>query len=446
MKYRLFLFGLFFLINPYFWVFDILPDFIGLLIMAKAIKPVTEISPSMEAASSGFKKAAALSIAQLGLTIPMITLVNSDPTFNMVFSFCFNILRIILLIPALHELFNGLTYFAERHAENGSTVSTMKMKVIRTVMQVYIILHCLLSVSPEMVYLFKVNDSGMTENFEEIYPLSPFRTGIIFLSAAVVAIISIIWYIIICAYFSSLRKKAAYNRGIISDIASFVRSEKKRIMSAVRPAITCLIIASFCAIGYLIDGKTLIPPYFTPILHIAVISYLRKIVQKKVTRVFSVTAVVISFPLQLFTEFFATEYHETASFAFSEIQGKFAIPFLLNVIYTFFLVLSTICVGIALYRVIKEHTGLFWESAYITHNSKAANEKLSRLRLSVVLTVASCTLAVFNSCTYGNLYKKPIFNTYALVLGVAIAVCASLLYTTVRTAVLEKYSTENKMN
>ncbi len=446
MKYRLFLFGLFFLINPYFWVFDILPDFIGLLIMAKAIRPMNDVSPSIEAASSGLKKAAALSIAQLGLTIPMMTIVNSDPTFNMVFSFCFNILRIIFLIPALHELFNGFIYFADRHAENGNTVSTVKMKVVRTVMQIYIILHCLLSVAPEMVYLFKVNDSGMTENFEELYPLSPYRTGIIFLSAAVAAIISLIWYIIVCAYFSSLRKKAAYNRGIISDITSFVRSEKKRVMSAVRPAVTCFIIASFCAIGYFIDGKTLIPPYFTPILHIAVISYLRRILEKKVTRAFSIVAVVISFPLQLFTEFFANEYHETASFAFSEVKGKFAIPFFLNAIYTFFLVLSTVCVGIALYRVIKEHTGLFWENEFVTHNSRAANEKLRRMWLSVVMTAVSCVLAVFNSYTYGNLYNKPIFNTVALLLGVAAGVCVSILYTSVRTAVLEKYSTENKMN
>ncbi len=445
MKYRLFLFGLFFLINPYFWVFDILPDFIGLLIMAKAIRPISEISPSIEAASNGFKKAAALSIAQLGLTIPMITLVNSDPTFNMVFSFCFNILRIILLIPALHELFNGFAYFADRHAEAGHTVSVVKLKIVRTVMQVYIVLHCVFSAFPEVVY-FKVNDSGLTENIEEIYPLAPFRTGMIFLCAAVVAVISLVFYIAVCIYFSALRKKASFNRGIISDISSYVRSEKKRIMSALRPAVTCFIIACFCAVGYFIDGKALIPPYFTPILHIAVISYLRKITDKKVTRAFSIVAVVISFPLQLFYEYFATTYHERASFAFADVKFYFSFPYYTNMIYTFFLVLSTLCVGIAFYRVIKEHTGLFWESAYITHNSKAANEKLRRLRLSVVLTVACCLLSVFNTYAYGNLYKKPMFNTYALVLGVAVAICASILYTSVRTAVLEKYSTENKMN
>ncbi|MBQ8254315.1 MAG: hypothetical protein IJY94_02285 [Clostridia bacterium] len=445
MKYRLFLFGLFFLINPYFWVFDVLPDFIGLLIMAKAIRSLTDVSPSMEAASNGLKKAAALSISQLGLTIPMMTLVNSDPTFNMVFSFCFNILRIIILIPTLHELFNGFVYFADRHAEKGHTVSTVKLKTVRTVMQIYIILHSLLSAFPEIVY-FKVNDSGMTESVEEIYPLAPFRLGIMFLCACIVALLSLIFYVIICVYFSSLRKKAEFNRGITSDIASYVRSERKRIMTAVKPAMTCFIIACFCAVGYYIDGKALIPPYFTPILHIAVISYLRRILDKKVTRAFSIVAVIVSVPLQVFSEFFATEYHETASFAFSEIETKFLFPYYLNIAYTVFLVLSTVCIGIALYRVIKDHTVLFWESAYITHNSKAVNEKLRRLRLSVLLTCASSLLAVFNCYTYGKLYSKPMLNTYALLIGVIVGVCASLLCSSVRTAVLEKYSTENKMN
>ena len=445
MKYRLFLFGLFFLINPYFWVFDILPDFIGLLIMARAIKPMTEISPSMEAASKGFKKAAALSIAQLGLTIPMISIVNSDPTFNMVFSFCFNILRIIFLVPALHELFNGFAYFADRHAEAGNIVSVAKMKVVRTVMQIYIIVHCALSAFPEIVY-FKVNDSGMTDGIEEIYPLAPYRLGVMFLSAAIVLLISIGWYIAVAIYFSSLRKKAVFNRGIIGDIASFVRSEKKRIISALRPAVTCFIIACFCAVGYYIDGKAVIPPYFTPILHIAVISCLRRIIDKKVTRAFSIVAVVLAFPLQLFYEVFATTYHETASFAFKDVKFYFMFPFVLNVIYTAFLILSTLCVGIALFRVIRQHTGLFWESEYVTHNTKAANEKLRGQRFSVLLTVACCLLSVFNTYTYRHLYDKPIFNTLALALGVVIAVCASILYTSVRTSVLEKYSTENKMN
>lgn len=445
MKYRLFLFGLFFLINPYFWVFDILPDFIGLLIMAKAIKPLTDISPSMEAASKGFKKAAALSIAQLGLIIPMISIVNSDPTFNMVFSFCFSILRIIFLIPAFHELFNGFAYFADRHAEKGNTVSVAKLKIVRTVLQIYVIIHGVLSSFPEIVY-FKINDSGLTSSFEEIYPLAPFRLGIIVLCAMIAAVISIGLYIAVCIYFSSLRKKAAFNKGIIADISSFVRSEKKRVMSAIRPAVTCFIIACFCSVGYFIDGKAVIPPYFAPILHIAVISCLRKVIDKKVTRAFSIVAVVLAFPLQLFYEFFATMYHETASFAFKDVKFYFMFPFFFNVIYTAFLIVSSVCVGIALYRAIKQHTGLFWEAEYVTHNTKAASEKLRRQTLSVVLTIATCLLSVFNTYTYFHLYDKPILNTVSLALGVLIAICASILYTSVRSSILEKYSTENKMN
>ncbi len=445
MKYCLFLFGLFFLINPYFWVIDILPDFIGLLIMAKAISRLNDISPSIEAASKGFKKAAALSIAQLGLLIPMIPIVNSDPTFNLVFSFCFNIIRIIFLIPALHELFNGLIYFSERHAVS-KAVSVTGLKTMRTAMQIYFILHALLAMFPESVYLLKVNDSGLTSSFEEIYPLAYTRTGVMFLSAALVVLISLVFYIAACVYFLKLRRKADFNRGIESDIGSYVRSEKKRIMSAIKPAITCFIISCFASVCFLIDGKQIIPPYFAPILHIAVITYLRKILNKKVTRAFSIVATVVAFPLQLFNELFASMYHETASFAFSHVKTQFMFPFSLNVIYTFFLVLSSLCVGIALYRMIKEHTGLFWESEYVTHNSKAANEKLALLRWSVVLTIAYFGTAIFNCFAFGKQYDKPMLINYAAILTIIVAICASILYSMVRTSVLEKYSTENKMN
>jgi hypothetical protein len=135
-----------------------------------------------------------------------------------------------------------------------------------------------------------------------------------------------------------------------------------------------------------------------------------------------------------------------ASFAFSEVESKFIFPYAINVAYTAFLLLSTVCVGVSLYRAISHHTGLFWESAYITHNRKTANEKIRQKSLSIIFTVAFSLLSVFNLYTYGCLYKRPILNTLAAAAGVLLSVCASLFYTTVKSSVLEKYSTENKMN
>lgn len=442
MKYRLLIFGLFFLINPYFWVIDIIPDFIGLLLIAKAIKPASDVSPSAESAVLAFKKAAAVSIAQIGLLIPMIPIVNTDPTFNMVFSFCFNVLRLIFLIPAFRDLFNCMIYFAEKHAVFGHSVSTARIRFTKAATHIFVILHCFLSSFPEIVY-FKIDDSGFAEN---VYPLAYYRTGVIFLAGAIALVIGLIWYVIVCAQFSSLRKSAVMNEGIAKDIASAVRSEKKRIMSAIRPAVICFTLSSFCMISYFIDGRAVIPPYFAPILHIATIAYLGRILDKKVTKAFSIAATVLAFPLHLFYEMFASNCHDRALFAFNDVKDQFSLPYWSNIIYTAFLILSLICVGIAFHRAIDKHTGLFWESAFITHNSRAARHKLHQKQLSILLTFFGCLCAVINTLSYSYLYKKPTYNLYASFICIAFAVAGALLYSSVKTSVLEKYSTENQMN
>ncbi len=442
MKYRLFLFGLFFLINPYIWIIDILPDFIGLLLMAKAINPLCDISPSAEAASNGFKKAAAVSIAQIGFLIPMISLVNSDPTFNMIFSFCFNILRIIFLVPAFHELFNSLIYFSERHAAVGKSVSVGKLKVTKLIFQAYIIAHCVLSAFPEIVY-FRVDDSGFAEN---IYPLANFRVGVIFLSALIILAVGVVWYTVSCLLFKGVIKNQSFNAGIISDIASAPRSEKKRIMRSVTPGLMCATLSLFSTVAYFIDGKSIIPPYFAPILHIAAIGCLNRVIDKKVTRAFSIVSTVLSFPLVLFYETFSTEWHTRATFDFKGVKNMFAFPFVTDIVYSIFLAVSAICLGIALTRLIRQHTGLFWESAYVTHNSKAAKEKLRAEQLSVLLTVLLVCLIGFNLGAYGNLYQRPLMNLHALLFGGALSFFGTLLISSVKSSVIEKYSTENKMN
>ncbi len=442
MKYRLFLIGLFFLINPYIWVIDILPDFIGLLIMLKAIKPLIDISPSAEEAAKGFRKAAAVSVAQIGFLIPMISVVNNDATFNMIFSFSFNILRLIFLIPAFGHLFNAFIYFSERHAVKGRGASVKRLKTVKLICQAYVIIHCALSAFPEIVY-FRMDDSGFAEM---LYPLSYFRSGAIFLTGAIALIFTVAWYVINCCQFSALRKNAELNQGISSDIANTPRSEKKRIMRSAAPAVMCYILSLFAIISYFIDGQCVIPPYVAPILHIMAISYLNKIVDKKITKAFSIVATIVAFPLHLFYAVFSTTYHERALFAFDMVEKQFSLPLWNNIIYTSFLVISLICTGVSMLRLIKQHTGLFWESAYITHNSKAAREKLLCEELSAALTVVSCLAAAFNTFAYSVLYTKPLFNLFALIFGTAVAVCGALLYSSVKSSIIEKYSTENKMN
>jgi hypothetical protein len=438
MKYAKLVIGLFFLTNPYFGAFDYLPDFVGLLLMASAIKPLCEVSPSAEAANSALKRAAAVSVAQIALMIPLLSIISSEPSFNLLYSFSFAVLRLIYLIPAVSGLFDSIGYFSDR------SLATIRGKgAARIGTLSFLIFHCILSALPDVVYI-AVDEYGLYG--DAIFPHSIYRTGLMFLCAFVVLIAGMLWFIPMTVFTVRLRKCPEFNSCIEKAVAEVVHSVKKTVLKSVSPIIFCLTAAFLTLALYFIDGKPLIPTYFSGIFMLTAVIYLRRICSKKPSRVFPILSIVFGALTQIFCDMFGVIAHDRALFAFEEVKAQFMLPFSACALYTLVAVMSVISICRGLCGLIDEHTGLFWENAFITHNASIGREKMHQIFAVRTLCVISCLSLLFSLSSYWLLYRIPELNLIASLVSVAIGTAYFFILGRIKSSVIEKYTTENKMN
>ena len=104
--------GFIFLFFPSLSIFDIMPDFIGYLLIIKGTVCLFDLNEDINSARSSFIKLFFINLAKTVLT-PLLMSLN-DETTTMTAVFIFSIIEGILLYSALDSLFVGVNYLAER--------------------------------------------------------------------------------------------------------------------------------------------------------------------------------------------------------------------------------------------------------------------------------------------------------------------------------------------
>ena len=138
---------------------------------------------------------------------------------------------------------------------------------------------------------------------------------------------------------------------------------------------------------------------------------------------------------------FCQKYQEAASALFSKVSRHFLLPAVGETVFGVFMLLTLLlCLSKPMSRLIDEHTGLYWETAFLTHNSATAREKSRmrfRLRVSLVLYAIGI---VSNTVTYWLLYTVPAARLFSAAYLLAVSVWFLSLLHSVSQAVREKYA------
>ena len=436
MNYRLHIIGLLFLFNPEITIFDIFPDFIGFLLIARAIAPLSEVSPSAEAATSCFRKLAAVSGVKMLAFLPMLSISNSEPSMSLLFTAGFAIATMIYLFPAFHDWFNAIRYFSEREAVRVRGIGFMKGFSVVT-----FVLRYLFALLPETVYLYADEEFSFFYG-TPIYPLVAYRTGITVLSATLSTLVGIAWLTAILLFVRSLRRNSALNEGIAHEIASTPHSAYKTVLAAVRPAMICLSLAAFCAVWYTVDGMPLIPLAASSLLILAAMIFLRRLLDLSRRYIMIPTlSTIASCVSHVMIYRFCHAYHERSAVGFDAIKEPFRIPAASALVSALFLIAAWIlCVSPSLKKLIDSHTGAFWEAAYISHNSSVGKER-RRQQFGVSVGIALISLIILLSfAAYTLYYVYPIYQLVTAALSLGVAVYLTALLSSVRQSVMEKYT------
>lgn len=246
----------FFLFNPNVTILDVLPDFIGYLLILRAISGLRDIVPHFEEATLALRRLLWMTGLRLPAFLMMMGQVATNGEFRTLIALCFGIVELILLYPFIREFFAGMDYIGERF---GAT-STIDRRAARAHRACYIALSAkpILAFLPEISLLFSENSSAhLTPN-----GLSPahFRPHFVVIAVFVGICMGIYFLCAFLPFCRSLARDKALEpllHRVREDVHNPLRGEARiRLM---RRAALCLGLGALFMLTLTFDGINYLP-------------------------------------------------------------------------------------------------------------------------------------------------------------------------------------------
>ncbi len=147
--------GFVFLVNPCIHIIDVLPDFIGFILMCFGVDKLSDLEGRFAAAKKGFIELAVISAVK---TLGLLLLPHIDEIFVILLVFSFGLLEAMFFIPAMKNIFEGFRYFGLR---SGSSAPGEKSEGVQALTCVVFCLRIVMAFLPEVPKLFVNSSSGV---------------------------------------------------------------------------------------------------------------------------------------------------------------------------------------------------------------------------------------------------------------------------------------------
>lgn len=243
--------GCFFLLNPYFSIIDIIPDFIGCIFLLKGLSKVSKVSESFADAQRQFRLLLVVTLGRI-FTVPLMA--NTDELWPLIVALCFGLGEAYLSVRGFFGIFDGLSYTAS----SPESALYTKWKETRQFTVFFLIAKQVLCFLPELSLLAN-SDYGVVTP-EGIQSLANYRLIFTVLAMVVCLFIGIAWFVQICAYLKRIKQDEAYQ----SHLQSLYRDRYTGVSSVyvsanLRTAMTLLMAASVLSLELIFDGVNYLP-------------------------------------------------------------------------------------------------------------------------------------------------------------------------------------------
>lgn len=426
MNYSLIIAGLFFLFNPEVNILDILPDFIGIILIMRGFRPMTAISAAAEDTYRNFSRYLAVSAVKAAALIPMISVASSDPSFYMLFTLVFGVLELIFAIPA----FTGLWETVSDSAELAGAPLPQGFRAAGGFTAVFLILRSFFALAPELVYLYIIQEDGA------VYPLAPYKTVLVMICLIIGLIVGIVWFICTSRVFSALKRNKALALDITRRISE-VRITLAGTVKKVVPKLGLYIrIAAFFTVPFCIDGIPTLPLVVASVLMIFVSKQAEVLYgpQTKKLKKLSVISSVLSAVSFIATTVFCVLHQSQAVLSIKRLYLQFAVPAVLRIVSCAIFAVLLIRVGGMVKKIIREHTG----SDNPLPSESRCREELAE-KADLTFRIGAVLVIVSTAAAYLLLYTVPLYQVFASAASLVWAGYISRVMESVVAGVGEKY-------
>ncbi len=449
MNIRYIIIGLFFLINPNIEVFDVLPDFVGLILIMKGI---SHLAATDEKAGLARKSLLICTYINAAKTLTLIlqgVISEAEMTWMLIFTLCFGVGEAVLLFLAFTRLdaslnYTGMIYSSSAVYEGsaGFTGLTLTFIGVRTFM----------SVLPEFVYLFDIDygDVGVVLINWDFVTLLLYAVNVITVLA-----LGIVWFINSRRYWKMVGKQVEYLTAIEKKYQKEVGTNIPLLTYRAFKTEALLIgLAAIAMICVRLDGIDIVPDFIAGILLVAASIRLRKLYPRHFEPTLIASGVFLALGAAEWWMWFdyCTDYYDTATavISFSETMRIFfygsvkiyneymlrvGIDALKCVAGFTAIFMFTRCIK----EIIREHTGAIAElRSEVTQRKSAKIQKQLRI-MTVIFIVITAISFIFDPISALIYFDYSIFNFITIMLGIIYAIYAWVYVQKLTESIENKY-------
>ena len=445
--------SLIFLFNPNVAIVDILPDFIGYILLCLSLVSLSDINETIASALSTFKKMIYIDFARILaiLWIFGMSLTTERNSSILLWSFVLGILEIVFAIPAFIKLFKGLAELGYLY-ENLSVINSDSQEYsrknptdkIKRLTVVFLSFKAILSFLPEFA---DITSSQYSEN-SEMVDLYRYIGIMRILAFIPVLILGIIWILKCNSYFRSINKDKVfvdrlneiYNKNILPKKGIFI---KRNILISFVVLLTAVVFSFDSRLEYV----NILPDFVCGALMVVFFKVLSKKTKFKtkpalLTSYAYIAVSVVAYSLEIL---FFKNYYYSAIYRSEKAMSAFivmaAFACLSSVI---FLVLNLFTLK-ALDGVIDQHTGI---ASVNNEGNMCAQQKISdsikkELRKYSLYCLCASVLYVISDICYAIFAKDASYMFFINTICAVVYIVAFVkLYLEISEAVNSKYILE----
>ena len=352
-----------FIFNPNISIIDVLPDFIGYIIISVALTRPSMISETLSDAKKAFERMILIDGGKYIVLIWVfgIEAISERTSSLLLWSFAFAVLEAIFLIPAYIKLFKGLSdvgdYFSNTSIhgskkENGRSF-TEKARAFTIFFILFKAFMCVLPEFADFTNLSGLESSSAVNLYRYI--------GIIrFLCCIPVLTVGIIWLVTMFKYFNRISKDEIFNNEMSTHYIEKVLPRKGLfIVKYVKTASWLLVVAAVLTLDFKLEGIDLLPDIVTVAFIVPAFLYFCKTasINKRSTYIFTVFYGLFAIVSSVIDRIYLSNYTYNA---LDRDMGAFALylSYVISVAIQglfFVLMISSIVKGIG--AVISNNTG-----------------------------------------------------------------------------------------
>ena len=289
------------LVVPNLSFFDIVPDFIGYILIMLALKKSSFICYDIKDSYTMFRNLVWINAARIPFYAAFL-LLSRETTLLLLFNFIFSGFEVFFLLRAFSKLFDGLAYLALRE-DNGDACETQDkssavfrgMTRMKALTIVFVLLRAICTVAPDLSLLSSTEYGTVTA--AGIASISRYHAIFIIVGFVLSLALGITWFVYFRSYLNAIKADTEYVSDVDRKYNSFAESNPFAIVKdALFLCLTLSVAGTAFSIGLRFDGINLIPQFIGAAFFAAAVFSVRKyyIKQSRSALAFSIVYLVSS--------------------------------------------------------------------------------------------------------------------------------------------------------